>query len=467
MVWNQPGNNGNDRDPLGFGGKSSKGNQKPNDPSQSEPNQSEPGNKEPNSKEPQGWNSPSSNDKKKSVEDIFGQFLGGKKQSGGGSGSGRSSPGLPPNLFKKLIPVIGGGLIAIWAVSGFYTVREAERAVITRFGQFHTIVGSGLNWIPLFIDNYTLVNVEVVENISASGRMLTSDEKLVDVEMNVQYRIQNPRAYLFSVVNAHESLRQATDSAIRGVVGRNPMETIRTEGRDRVRRDTQAELIETIKPYNMGLEIIDVNFQAARPPEEVKAAFDDAIAARENREQFVREAEAYKNEQVPLANGRAENIIRQANADRERRILEAQGEVSRFQQIMTQYNANPEITRQRLYLETMERVLANSRKILMNDGNSGNNLTVLPLDQLFRSGTSAPVNSTGDNLLNSSSGMNSVPSSANQTNNHSVPLSIHQNGQTTTSSNIPSNEIRNDLSTPMQSRFSNANERLNAIRGGN
>jgi len=176
------------------------------------------------------------------------------------------------------------------------------------------------------------------------------------------------------------------------------MDRILTEGRTVVRSETQRELEETIRPYDMGITLLDVNFQAARPPEEVKAAFDDAIAARENREQYVREAEAYANEVQPRANGQAQRILEEARAYKARVVLEAQGEVARFAKLLPEYKAAPEITRERLYIETMERVLSQTRKVLVND--KGNNLMVLPLDQLMRGGQSA---SQGTNTQDSSS----------------------------------------------------------------
>lgn len=151
-----------------------------------------------------------------------------------------------------------------------------------------------------------------------------------------------------------------------------------------MRSDTQREIDETIRPYNMGITLLDVNFQAARPPEEVKAAFDDAIAARENREQYVREAEAYANEVQPRANGQAQRILEEARAYKERTVLEAQGEVARFARLLPEYKAAPQITKERLYIESMERVLSHTRKVLVND--RGNSLMVLPLDQLMRGG---------------------------------------------------------------------------------
>ncbi len=274
--------------------------------------------------------------------------------------------------------------VIIWAASGFYTIKEAERGVVTRFGKFSHLVEPGLNWKPTFVDQVRAVNVESVRELAASGVMLTSDENVVRVEMNVQYRVTDPERYLYAVTSADDSLRQATDSALRGVIGRSTMDRILTEGRTVVRSDTQREIDETIRPYNMGIAVLDVNFQAARPPEEVKSAFDDAIAARENREQYVREAEAYANEVQPRANGQAQRILEEARAYKERTVLEAQGEVARFAKILPEYKAAPEITKERLYIETMERVLSHTRKVLVND--RGNNLMVLPLDQLMRGG---------------------------------------------------------------------------------
>ncbi|MEG1124690.1 MAG: FtsH protease activity modulator HflK, partial [Citrobacter sp.] len=211
-------------------------------------------------------------------------------------------------------------------------------------------------------------------------------------------RVTDPQKYLFSVTSADDSLRQATDSALRGVIGKYTMDRILTEGRTVIRSDTQRELEETIRPYNMGITLLDVNFQAARPPEEVKAAFDDAIAARENEQQYIREAEAYTNEVQPRANGQAQRILEEARAYKTRTILEAQGEVARFAKILPEYKAAPQITRERLYIETMEKVLSHTRKVLVND--KGGNLMVLPLDQMLKGGNAPAAKSeSSSNLL--------------------------------------------------------------------
>ncbi|AEI74753.1 Protein HflK [Candidatus Moranella endobia PCVAL] len=296
-----------------------------------------------------------------------------KDSSTGNSSIGKNS---------RYIVLAFAAFVVIWASSGFYTIKEAERGVLLRFGKFDHLVQPGLNWQPSFIDTVTAVNVESVRELAAAGVMLTSDENVVRVEMNVQYRVTDPERYLFSVTNAEDSLSQATDSALRGVIGKYTMDRILTEGRTVVRSDTQRVLEEIIQPYNMGITLLDVNFQAARPPEEVKAAFDDAIAARENEQQYIREAEAYSNEVQPRANGKAQRILEEGRAYKARNVLEAQGEVQRFKKVLPEYKAAPAITRERLYIDTMERVLKKTNKILVND--KGNKqLMVLPLDQIL------------------------------------------------------------------------------------
>ncbi|QCI17939.1 FtsH protease activity modulator HflK [Buchnera aphidicola (Acyrthosiphon lactucae)] len=290
----------------------------------------------------------------------------------------------PSSSSKKIIhPFIIIIIISffIWCASGFYTIKEAERGVVTSFGRFSHLVQPGLNWRPVFFNEVRAVNVETVRELATSGVMLTSDENVVRVEMNVQYKITNPADYLFSVCYPDDSLRQATDSALRGVIGHSTMDRVLTEGRTLVRSDTQKEIEETIKPYKMGIAILDVNFQTARPPEEVKAAFDDAIAARENREQYVREAEAYSNEVQPKANGKAQRILEEARAYSSRIILEAQGEVARFSKILPQYRIAKKITLQRLYIESMERLLSKNKKIFIDK--KSNSVLFLSLNKFF------------------------------------------------------------------------------------
>lgn len=362
MAWNQPGNNGQDRDPWGNrnGGKN---------------------NGEGNSNGNQGGRNRGASD----LDDIFRKLseklggLGGKK--GGNSPSGQNG-GPRSNAGNLLISLALGAVVVVWAASGFYTIKEAEQGVVTRFGKFYQIVEPGLNWKPTFIDEVQPVNVKTIRDLTTGGMMLTSDENMVQVEINVQYVVSNPEEFLFNVTTPMNSLGQATDSAVRGVIGRSEMEKILTSNRSEIRDQTRQQLEDTIRPYKMGLSIVDVNFQVARPPEAVKAAFDDVISAREEEQKTIRQAEAYKNEVLPLAKGNAQRMIEEATAYKTSVVMRAEGEVASFSKILPEYRAAPDITRERLYIETMENVLSKTRKVIAND--KGNSMLVLPLEQMLR-----------------------------------------------------------------------------------
>ncbi|MEG0279290.1 MAG: FtsH protease activity modulator HflK [Morganella sp. (in: enterobacteria)] len=360
MAWNQPGNNGQDRDPWG---SSNKG-----------------GNSDGNKS---GRNRGASD-----LDDLFRKMsrkLGGLGGGKGGNNNGQSGGNSrPPMQFGggRLLGLAAAAVVVVWAATGFYTIKETERGVVTRFGKFSHVVQPGLNWRPTFIDRVTAVDVATVQDLATNGMMLTADENVVRVNMNVQFQVVNPEDYLFSVTNPNNSLRQAMDSAVRGVIGKFTMEKILTANRTVVRNETQKVLEETIRPYKMGIAIVDVNFQEARPPAEVQASFDDVIAARENEQQSIREAEAYSNEVLPLAKGNAQSMIEGAQAYKASIVLKARGEVASFAKMLPEYRAAPDITRERLYIETMERVLSNTRKVIAND--KSNSMMVLPLDQLMR-----------------------------------------------------------------------------------
>ena len=266
MAWNEPGNGGKkDRDPWSnnSGGK----------------DQGPP-------------------DLDEALKNLMGKLGLGGKSSGGRGNQGNSG------LSGKGIGLVVALALVVWFISGFYTVKEAERGVIQRFGAYHAEVGSGLHWRPRFIDTVTNVDVNNIRSQQTQGSMLTEDENVVRVELGVQYRITNPRAYLFNVESPDSSLSQITDSALRYVIGHNTMDNILTVGRDEVRQQTR-EIIETlVARYDLGLAVVEVNFQGARPPEEVRDAFDDAIRAQEDEERFIREAEAYARQLEPTARGR-------------------------------------------------------------------------------------------------------------------------------------------------------------------
>ena len=380
--------NGPDQDPWGKPGQSS--GPKHSDNSSDKQNEN-------------GWGARDNKNQEQSppdIEEVFNNLL---KKLGGGNkkgGSNNTSPNMPSFNLGKILPiaVVIGGII--WGASGFYTIKEAERGITLRFGEFHSIVQPGLNWKPTFIDKVIPVNVEQVRELKTQGAMLTKDENMVKVEMTVQYRVQNPEKYLFSVSNADNSLGQATDSALRYVIGHMTMNDVLTTGRAVVREDTWKALNDIIKPYDMGLEVIDVNFQSARPPEEVKDAFDDAIKAQEDEQRYIREAEAYAREKEPIARGDAQRIVEEATAYKDRVVLDAQGEVERLQRLLPEFKAAPDLLKERLYIQTMEKVMANTPKVML-DSNNGNNLTVLPLEQLMGKKTTKPVTTTSESAVSS------------------------------------------------------------------
>lgn len=361
MSWNE---SGNQQDPWGK-------------PGQKKPEQAQ-GSSEQEPKNRQSDQQPPD------LEDVFNNLL--KKLGSGKGGNGNGANQGSPLPFGKIIPlalVLGG---IVWGVSGFYTIQEAERGVVTRFGKLHNIVQPGLNWKPTFVDQVLPVNIERVMELKTNGSMLTQDENMVLVEMTVQYRVEDPAKYKFNVNNPDDSLKQATDSALRYVIGHMTMDDILTTGRAVVRERTWQTLREIIKNYDMGLLVTDVNFQYARPPEEVKAAFDDAIKAQEDEQRLIREAEAYARGQEPIARGQAQRIVEQASAYKEQVVLNAKGEAERFVKLLPEYQAAPAIMRERLYIQTMEKVMKNTPKLMM-DSVSGNALTVLPLDKLWQNPT--------------------------------------------------------------------------------
>lgn len=347
------------------------------------------------------------------LDDIFKNLFGKLGKMGGGNGPSQMGKG-----FSGIgAGVIIGLLVVIWFISGFYTIREAERGVVMRFGEFHQFVEPGLRWKPTFVDSVIPVDVQRVRDMPSSGSMLTEDENLVTVEMQVQYRVVEPYKYTFAVTNPEQSLSQAFDSAIRYVVGHSTMDNVLTSGREVVRQQVREELEAILEPYDMGISIIDMNLKNARPPEQVKAAFDDAIAAQEDEERFIREAEAYAREIEPRARGQVNRMLEEAKAYKERVMLEAQGEVARFDELLPQYAAAPEVTRQRIYLETMEEVYSSTSKIMVDNQGSGN-MMYLPLDKILERQSTTPVNR---NVLNTLEGLRNVDPS---TSNNSQPSSL-------------------------------------------
>lgn len=289
------------------------------------------------------------------------------------SGSEGPSAGL-------IAMLIGIGAFLLWVISGIFIVDPAEQAAILRFGKYVETVGPGPHWIPQFISSKVVVNVDRVLDYSYSAQMLTRDENLVSVSLAVQYRIGDLEQYLFNVANPEESLQQATSSALRQVVGTTTLDQIITEGREVWGNSVQDTLVKTLAMYKTGILIVNVSPQPARAPESVQDAFDDAIKAQEDEKRFKEQAYAYAARVVPIAEGNASRIQQEAEAFSKQVVLRATGEVAEFLALLPQYVLNPQIMSERMYLETMQKVLTSSSKIIV-DGKAGN-LLYLPLDKL-------------------------------------------------------------------------------------
>ncbi|MCR5085045.1 MAG: FtsH protease activity modulator HflK [Succinivibrionaceae bacterium] len=302
-------------------------------------------------------------------------------QGGGGQGSSGSAGGSAARHGRMGLYLVLLVLLGVYVFMGFYTVREAERGVLLRFGKVYDVVDPGLRWKLTGIDTVTQVDIEQVKVIQTSGTMLTEDENVVLVEMSIQYRVSDPVKYLYSVAGADQSLMDATDSALRYVIGHTMMDDILTSGREMVRQKTRDLLASIIAPYDMGLSIVDVNFLPARAPDQVKAAFDDAIAAQEDEQRYKREAEAYANEVLPRADGKVQRIRQEAEGYRSQVVLKAQGEVARFEQVLPEYNAAPDITKRRIYLDTMQEVLGKAQKVILDTPAGSTPVLYMPLPQ--------------------------------------------------------------------------------------
>lgn len=300
---------------------------------------------------------------------------------GGGDGSNRGGAAGGPSLMGLVLLV--GVLLIIWiAWNSFHIIDESERGVVLRFGEYTRTLNPGFNiTLPRPIEEVLKVNVSRVRSLESQSRMLTGDENLIDLAFAVQYRVFEPEKFLFNVEIPEDSLAHAADSAMREIVGTNNMDFILEIGRGQIALDAQALLEEIIARYDPGIEITSFNLQEVRPPAQVRSAFDDVVRAREDQIRFANEAQAYANQEVPEARGRAARILEEAEAYRESIIARATGEADRFVSIYDQYALAPEVTRERLYLETMEEVFGRSAKILM-DVSDSNNMFYLPLDTM-------------------------------------------------------------------------------------
>ncbi|NUT73909.1 FtsH protease activity modulator HflK [Pseudomonas sp. C1C7] len=365
MAWNEPGGNSNNQDP--WGGKRRNNGDRKGPPDLDEAF-------------------------RKLQESLNGLFGGGKKRGGDdGGGSGKSGG------FGGLL---GIGLVvaaAVWLYSAVYVVDEQEQAVVLRFGKYYETVGPGLNIYFPPIDKKYMENVTRERAYTKQGQMLTEDENIVEVPLTVQYKISNLQDFVLSVDQPEISLQHATDSALRHVVGSTAMDQVLTEGREQMASEIKERLQRFMDTYRTGITVTQVNVQSAAAPREVQEAFDDVIRAREDEQRSRNQAETYANGVVPEARGQAQRILEDANGYRDETISRAKGEGDRFTKLVAEYRKAPEVTRQRLYLDTMQEVFSSTSKVLVTGNKNGqSNLLYLPLDKMIDSSgrsTSSPMSS--------------------------------------------------------------------------
>ncbi|MCX7103151.1 MAG: FtsH protease activity modulator HflK [Methylobacter sp.] len=327
----------------------------------------------------------------RSLQEKLGAFF------GGGKDGDDSSSGIPP---LKSIGLVSVGALVLWGLSGFYIIDEGTHGVETRFGKYVATTQSGLNWhIPTPIERVDVVDVKQQRYIEVGYRsggseqtlgsvpkealMLTKDENIVDVRLAVQYQVKDAKEFIFNIVNPSATLKQVTESAQRGVIGSSEMDFVLTEGRSEIVTQIKKEIQDVMDSYKSGIQITSVNLQDAQPPEQVQNAFEDAIKAREDEQRLINEAEAYSNDVVPKARGAAARKIQEAEGYKEQVIAQAEGESSRFSKLLTEYAKAPDVTRKRLYIESMESVLAGTNTVLV-DVKGGNNMLYLPLDKMIQ-----------------------------------------------------------------------------------
>ncbi len=322
------------------------------------------------------------------ISGVFGGGRRGGARSGGGGASGFG--------FGLVVAVA----LVLWFLSGFYVVQQGENAVVLRFGHKSIVTGPGLHWHwPFPIERKENVNVEKVSTLELGYRradrgnstnkvpkealMLTQDENIISIEFAIQYKVKDATDYLFNISDPDVTIAQAAESAVREVVGKNTLDFALTAGRAEVEQSIKVILQEMLDRYRGGIYIVAVEMQEALPPDEVRAAFDDVVKAREDEQRLKNEAEAYFNDVVPRARGAAARIVQEAEGYKASVIARAEGDAKRFSQIVTEYAKAPNVTRERMYIETMEQVLSNATKVFV-DQKGNNNVLYLPLDKMMR-----------------------------------------------------------------------------------
>ncbi len=330
------------------------------------------------------WGKPGQDEGPPDLDKLFAKLFSGLRKGASTSKRPAGKSHSAGKGFMLLLTLVIIVFAAIWAVSGFFIVQPAERAVVLRFGKYLETLAPGPHWIPQVIESRQVVNVDRIMTMSLSDTMLTQKENIVDVDFAIQYRVSNLKNYLFSVINPKNSLRQIVDSAVRQVIGTSTLDNILTVGRAKIASRVQQQVAVLTRKYHLGLEVTDVAMQPAKAPEQVKAAFDDVIKAREDNQRLQNEADGYSNSIVPMAEGKATRILQQADAYQQQVIYRAKGHVAAFDALVPIYTQHPDITRSRMYLDTMQQVLANSHVTLIDTGNKANSLFYVPVSGPLR-----------------------------------------------------------------------------------
>ncbi|HWW04342.1 FtsH protease activity modulator HflK [Collimonas sp.] len=331
---------------------------------------------------------------------LLGNKNGGGDPSGGGFNPGMKGAGVG-------VGAIAGVVVLLWLASGFFTVQEGQTGVVMTFGKLSHSTTPGFNWRwPYPIQSHEIVNVSQVRTVEIGYRanaknkqpkealMLTDDENIIDIQFAVQYTLKSASDWIFNVRDPEETVRQVAETSIREIVGKNKMDFVLYEGREKVALDTSQLMQQILDRYKAGVQITNVTMQGVQPPEQVQAAFDDAVKAGQDRERQKNEGQAYANDVIPKARGAASRLLQEAEAYSARVTANAEGDASRFKQVLTEYQKAPAVTRDRMYLDTMQQIFANTTKVMV-DAKSGSNLLYLPLDKLISQSVATAASGVG------------------------------------------------------------------------
>lgn len=352
----------------------------------------------------------------------------------GGKGNSGSSPtsGQFPDKknTKKGAWFIVAVLIFLWLISGFFVVQEGQTGVVMTFGKYSHDTPSGFNWRwPYPIQSHEIVNVSQVRTVEVGYQenvknkqpkealMLTDDENIIDIQFAVQYKLKSAADWIFNNREQESTVKQVAETAIREVVGRNKMDFVLYEGREKVAADVAQLMQQILDRYKSGVQVTNVTMQNVQPPEQVQAAFDDAVKAGQDRERQKNEGQAYANDVIPKARGAAARLQEESQAYQARIVADAEGNAARFKQVLAEYQKAPAVTRDRMYYETMQQIFSNTTKMMI-DTKNGNNMIYLPLDKLIGKTLSSEANSTLPKSAGnaSTSEVSNLPNSSNETN---------------------------------------------------